>query len=81
MTRAFLFLGHGDLRSALELNPNSPLVFALVMALWANNGIKLWCGSEVVVVLSRRGRLGVYVAAGALTGMAWIYNLLSNPWT
>ena len=81
MTRAFLFLGHGDLWSALELNPNSPLVFALVAAWWANSALRLWCAGEVVVVLSRRERLGAYLAAGTLTGMAWLYNLLWNPWT
>jgi len=80
MTRAFLFLGHGDLRSALELNPNSLLVFALVVAFWANSGIRLWCGRELAVILSPRGKLGVYVATAALTAMAWLYNLFSNPW-
>jgi hypothetical protein len=81
MTRAFLFLGHGDFRSALELNPNSLLVFGLVVALWVNNGIRLRCGRELAVVLSPRGKLGVYLVTAALTAMGWLYNLLSNPWT
>ena len=55
MTRAFLFLGHGDPWSALELNPNSPLVFALVLIFWANGGLRLLCGREFTVILSRRG--------------------------
>ena len=81
MTRAFLFLGHGDLWSALELNPNSPLAFSLVVALWVNYGLRLCCGHEVTIVLSPRAARSIYLAAAALAAIAWLYNLAWNPWT
>jgi hypothetical protein len=80
MTRAFLFLGHGDIWSALELNPNSPLVFGLVLALWGNHGLRLFWGHEVRVVLSRRAARTIYLGAAALAAFAWLYNLFWNPW-
>lgn len=80
MTRAFLFLGHGDLHAALELNPASPLAFALVLVLWANAGLTLLTGRELRLVLFRRGRWAVGLAAALLTLAAWIYNLVWNPW-
>jgi hypothetical protein len=81
MTRAFLFIGHGDLHSAVTLNPNSPLAFTLVVALWTNQVIRVLCGREVVLVLSRRWKVGVYLVTAALTAAAWIYNVTLNPWT
>ena len=80
MTRAFLFLGHGDLRAALELNPASPLAFALVLALWANAGLALLTGWELRLVLFRRGRVAVGLGAALMTLVVWIYNLVWNPW-
>ena len=81
MTRAFLFIGHGDLAAAFALNPNSLLVFAVVVALWVNAGARLLCGHEAVVLLSRPWKLGIYLTMAALTAVAWIYNLTANPWT
>ena len=80
MTRAFVFIGHGDLHSALSMNPNSLLVFALVVALWVNYGGRALYRRELALVLSRRWKLGVYVVAATLTAVAWIYNLTANPW-
>jgi hypothetical protein len=80
MTRAFLFIGHGDLWSAIELNPNSPLVFSLVIVLWANYGLKLCCGREVTIVLSSRVARIIYSASATLAAIAWLYNLVWNPW-
>ena len=80
MTRAFLFIGHGDLPAALTLNPNSVLAFGLIVVLWANRVARILCHRELSLVLSRRGRLGVYLVTAALTGLAWIYNLVANPW-
>ena len=80
MTRAFLFIGHGDLPAALTLNPNSVLAFGLIVVLWANRVARILRHRELSLVLSRRGRLGVYLVTAALTGLAWIYNLVANPW-
>ena len=80
MTRAFLFLGHGDLHAALELNPASPLAFALVLGLWANAGLIIFTGRELRPVSSRRGRWAVGLAAALLALVVWIYNLVWNPW-
>ena len=81
MTRAFLFIGHGDLYSALMLNPNSPLAFALVVALWVNHAGRVLHGREVMLVLPHHWKVGVYLATAALTAAAWIYNVTLNPWT
>lgn len=80
MVRAFLFLGHGDVRAALEMNPNSVLAFALVLALWANAGLRVALRREVAVTLSPRGRWIAWTAGAALAGAAWAYNLTWNPW-
>ena len=80
MTRAFLFIGHGDLHTAFTLNPNSLLVFALVVALWANYGGRVLYGRELSLVLSHRWKLGVYLVTAALTAVVWIYNMVANPW-
>jgi len=80
MVRAFLFLGHGDVRAALELNPNSVLTFALVVALWAQAAVRVAACREVAVTLPPRTRWMVWSAAAMLTGAAWVYNLVWNPW-
>jgi hypothetical protein len=36
MTRAFLFLGHGKIHEAVILNPNSLLIFPIIIFLWIN---------------------------------------------
>lgn len=80
MTRAFLFIGHGDLASAFALNPNSWLVFPLTVALWANYAARILCGRQVELRLSQRAKTGVYGLAAALTAAVWVYNLTVNPW-
>ena len=80
MTRAFLFIGHGDLHAAVLLNPNSLLAFALVVVFWGNRAARIFYNRELSLVLSRRGKLGVYLVTAALTALVWIYNLVANPW-
>ena len=80
MVRAFLFIGHGDVTAALAMNPNSGLAFAIVVLLWANAALRVAARREVAVALPPRGRWMVWTAAAALTGAAWVYNLVWNPW-
>jgi hypothetical protein len=80
MTRAFLFLGHGDLGAALELNPASPLAFALILGLWVNGALWIARGRGVRLPLGWGARVGLIVGAALVTASVWIYNLRVNPW-
>jgi len=80
LTRAFLFLGHGDVRSALELNVNSVLIFSLVVLYWLHSAFTTVTHFEFKVRLTKLET--VLLLALAFTAMAsgWIYNLQRNPW-
>ena len=80
MTRAFLFLGHGDLEAALEMNPASPLAFALVIGLWIDAAARIARGRGLTLAVTPAGRRGLIVAAVIVTVAVWIYNLRWNPW-
>jgi uncharacterized protein DUF2752 len=80
MTRAFLFIGHGDLHSAVVLNPNSPLAFGLVVLLWVHGLLRVAGSWHLAVALTARQRRLVYVGAGLATAAGWLYNLAWNPW-
>ncbi len=53
MTRAFLFIGHGDIYEGLRLNINSLLAFFIVISLWLHNAIKIFTEKEVMVHLKQ----------------------------
>jgi hypothetical protein len=80
LTRAFLFLGHGDFRSALELNVNSLLVFSLVVLLWLQTAYTAFTHNEVNMQLRKHEKLFLMALAVAATASGWIYNLQRNPW-
>ncbi len=80
MTRAFLFIGHGDLLTAWQLNPNSVPVFALVAALWVNEALRFFAGRAVTVTPPVALRRALYGVTLLLMAFAWIYNVLWNPW-
>jgi Protein of unknown function (DUF2752) len=80
MTRAFLFIGHGDLRSAVVLNPNSVVVFGLVVLLWVHGLLRVAGGWHLAVSLTARQRRLIYGGAGLATAAGWLYNLAWNPW-
>ncbi len=80
MTRAILFLGHGDICEAITLNPNSLLVFLIIGCLWLNKTIQIFTGKSVKVQLTHNERIMVYVMSGFLMITVWIYNLALNPW-
>jgi hypothetical protein len=80
MTRAFLFIGHGDVAAALALNPNSLLAFGLVVLLWLNGLLRLGLGWDVALSLTARQRRLVYLGASLITAAGWLYNLVWNPW-
>jgi hypothetical protein len=80
LTRAFLFLAHGDLRSALELNANSLLVFSLVVLLWVHSAYNALTHNEIKVHLTRMESFSMATLAAIATASGWIYNLQRNPW-
>ena len=57
MTRAFLFLGHGNVREAITLNPISPLAFSIVVFLWFANAIRIFAGKGAQVRLRKQKRI------------------------
>jgi hypothetical protein len=80
ITRAFLFLGHGDLRSALELNANSLFAFSLVVLLWLHAAFNALTHREIKIHLTRNEVFFLVTFAGIATASGWIYNLQTNPW-
>ena len=80
LTRAFLFLGHGDFRSALELNVNSLLAYTLVALLWLQSAYNAVTHNEINMQLRKQERFFLMALAVAATASGWIYNLQGNPW-
>lgn len=80
MTRAFLFLGHGDIYEAVGLNILSPLVFSIVVILWLYSVIRIFIGNDLVVRLTQRERFLIYFVIGGLVITGWAYNLFLNPY-
>ena len=75
MTRAFLFIAHGDIRSALELNVNSLAVFIAVIVLWLQFAVNVITGKEIRIHLERRENYFVFVVAVVAMMSGWVYNL------
>ncbi|MBI5875972.1 MAG: DUF2752 domain-containing protein [Deltaproteobacteria bacterium] len=80
MTRAFLFLGHGNIHEAVSLNINSPLAFAIVVFLWACMAVKIFIGKEVRIRLMQLEKLLLYLASASFMIIGWMYNLFFNPY-
>jgi hypothetical protein len=80
ITRAFLFLGHGDIRSAMELNANSLFAFSLVVLLWLHAAFNALTHNEIKVRLTRVESFSLVTLAAIATASGWIYNLQWNPW-
>lgn len=80
MTRAFLYLGHGDVYEAISLNPNSLLVFLIVIILWLNEIIKMIREKEVKIQLTKREKFLIYFVSVGLMMAGWFYNLFINPY-
>ncbi len=80
MTRAFLYLGHGDIYEAISLNPNSLLAFSIVIILWLNEIIKMIRKKEVNVQLTKREKFLIYFVSAGLMIAGWFYNLFLNPY-
>jgi len=80
ITRAFLFLAHGNLRSAMELNVNSVPVFSLVVLLWLNSTFNALTHNEIKIHLTKIESILLVTLAAIATASGWIYNLQRNPW-
>jgi len=80
MTRAFLFLGHGDIRSALALNANSLLIFFMIVLFWVHSAFTAITHNEIKIRLMRYESFILMALAVAATAAGWIYNLQRNPW-
>lgn len=80
LIRAFLFLAHGDLRSAMELNANSLLVFSIVVLLWLYSAFNALTHNEIKVRLTRMESFSLVTLSAIATASGWIYNLQRNPW-
>ena len=80
MTRAFLFLAHGDIRSAMELNVNCLLVFSLVVLFWLHSAFNVLTHNEIKAQLTRSESISLVTLAVIAAASGWIYNLQMNPW-
>lgn len=80
LTRAFLFLGHGDIHGALRLNINSLLIFSAIVFLWLHAAVTIITGKEARVRLAKREEFFIIMAAAAVVISGWLYNVFLNPW-
>ena len=80
ITRAFLFIAHGDLHSAMELNVNSLLVFSLVVLFWLHSMFKVLTQNEIKIQLTKIESFSLVTLAAIAAASGWIYNLQGNPW-
>jgi hypothetical protein len=80
ITRAFLFLGHGDFRGAMEMNANSLFAFSLVVLLWLHAAFNALTHNEIKIHLTRIESFSLVTLAATATASGWIYNLQKNPW-
>lgn len=78
LTRAFLFLGHGDIRQAVLLNPNSLIVFLFVILFFAHRLVFLVTGKKLNISLSKGETTVLCAGFVLLTATAWIYNIFFN---
>jgi hypothetical protein len=78
MTRAFLFLGHGKIHEAVILNPNSLLIFPIIVFLWLNEVVYMATGKDVKIHLTYREKIFLYFLSGLLMLFVWGYNLVLN---
>jgi Protein of unknown function (DUF2752) len=80
LTRAFLFLGHGDIRSALELNVNSLFVYSVVLFLWLAAVFNAITRYEIKLNILRHEIIALSILTTMVMLSGWTYNLLRNPW-
>lgn len=75
MTRAFLELGHGNLRAALQYNLASPLVYASAWALLGAASLQVLQDQERITVLWRRVKTVALPLIISLLAIGWVYRL------
>jgi hypothetical protein len=76
MTRAFLFLGHGEFAAALEMNPSSPLVYGMVLFFWVNSAMRVVSGRELNLTCSPKARHALYILSALLAAATWAHNVM-----
>jgi hypothetical protein len=80
LTRAFLFLGHGDIRNALELNVNSLFVYIAVLLLWLAAAFNAATQYEIRLYVLRHEIIALAILTTMVMLSGWTYNLVRNPW-
>jgi hypothetical protein len=80
MTRAFLYLGHGDIESALQLNVNSPAAFLTAVVLWMQFAFSVIARTEIRIHLAPGEKYFIAIVAVTVLMSGWIYNLSRHPW-
>ena len=78
MTRAFLAIGRGNLYEAFRFNPNCFFAFGVILFLWVNMIVGFIAGKEVMIRLTSREKIMVYVLAAISVVIIWGYNLFLN---
>jgi hypothetical protein len=80
MTRAFFFLGHGNIAQAIMLNPCSPVVFVIAIMFWINCMVSFITKKTFRIHLTLQGRILIYAVSAIIMVMTWCYNLFLNPY-
>lgn len=75
MTRAFLFLGHGNISEALKLNIVSPILFSITGILLCLHIIQIISGKTINIKLTLSKKIFVYLFSGLIIIGGWSYNL------
>jgi len=80
MTRAFLYIGHLDFRSAWELNISSLPAYGIVVLLWLQSMIRAIAGHDIRIQFTPRERAWVMMLGAVAVASSWTYNIVQNPW-
>ena len=78
MTRAFIALGHGDVKSAFFLNPASPLIYCTAWLTLGLAGIQAAMNREILLSIWNRIRKPSLPVVLVIMGLAWIFNLVRH---
>jgi len=73
MTRAILFLGHGQIITAIKLNPLSPLVYLIMIFILFNAALKVISGKYFVVILSKKEIIILFAMSFIATMSSWLW--------
>jgi len=78
MTRAFICLGHGDIRGALKNNLSSPVIYAAFCITLLISVVQIVTGREILKKVWFKIRYPILPIILLLMLVSWIFNLVQH---